>query len=97
MAKKNNPMESELVNELAEALEEHDFQLDSKIELDEPEPAVEAPKVSKPVFGSYELVEGDSWPSVAAKNPLAGKTKHERATELAAKYGEAVAGKVVEL
>ncbi len=71
--------------------------LDEPIIVERPEPAVEPLEVVARVIGSYELVEGDSWASVAGKNPLVGKTKHERAVELAARYGEAVAGKVIEV
>jgi hypothetical protein len=70
--------------------------------VDEPvveiaEPAVEPLKAPARVIGSYKLVEGDSWASVAGKHPLAGMTKHVRALDLAARYGEAVAGKVIEV
>lgn len=61
------------------------------------EPAVEPLEVVATSKGSYKLVEGDSWALVAAKHPSSGKTKHQRAVELAEKYGSAAVGKVIEL
>lgn len=80
-----------------EVLDSEVERLDEPIIVERPEPAVEPLEAVAGVIGSYELVEGDSWASVAAKHPLAGLTKHERATELLARYGEAVAGKVIEV
>lgn len=71
--------------------------LDEPIIVERPEPAVEPLETVAGVIGSYTLVEGDSWASVAGQHPLAGLTKHERAMKLAATYGEAKAGKVIEV
>lgn len=90
MAKKFEPLPDKIEISESDAIQLVDA-------LDAAEPAVEPLEVAASAIRSYTLVEGDSWASVAAKHPLAGKTKHERAVELAAKHGEAVAGKVVEL
>jgi hypothetical protein len=91
---KKNELPVELIEELADALE--DWVEDSEgFEPVIAEKPVEPLEPVKPSTGSYTLIEGDSWASVASKNPSKGMTKHQRAMELAAKHGNAVAGMVI--
>lgn len=39
-------------------------------------------KPATPVITTYTVVDGDSYASIAAAHPVAGKTTHQRATHL---------------